>query len=129
MSIRNKAQNRLVRIELLRARAALERQSLRRQSLSLGSQLQPGRLFSSVVPSFNTRSVGSLLGSAFSLGRRYPFLLSGASTVLSAFGGRWVKLAAAGLVGWKLLGAYRDSKPQERHTGLIPVHRNQENNY
>ena len=50
------AQERAIRIELLRARAALERQALSQQIHELGGELSPGNLLRSVAPS--GRSVG-----------------------------------------------------------------------
>ncbi|XOT96834.1 hypothetical protein ACMTAU_05055, partial [Alcaligenes pakistanensis] len=93
------AQERAVRIELLRVRASLERQSMSSQIHSLGDDLSPGNLWNSVKPS--GLSMGGVVTSALSLSRRYPFLLSGASAVLSSFGGRWMRLGALALGAWK----------------------------
>ncbi len=121
------AQERAIRIELLRARAALERQALSQQIHTLGSELSPGNLLRSVAPS--GRSVGGLLTSALTLTRRYPLLLSGASTLLSSLGGRWVRLGALALTGWKLYSSATDHKRKKRESVLVPVRRDGEGEF
>ncbi|HRL22078.1 hypothetical protein [Alcaligenes sp. SDU_A2] len=115
------AQERAIRIELLRARAALERQALSQQIHVLGEDLRPGNLLRSVAPS--GRSVGGLLTSALTLTRRYPLLLSGASTLLSSLGGRWVRLGALALTGWKLYSAATSQQRKKSEQVLVPVRR------
>lgn len=121
------AQERAIRIELLRARAALERQALSQQIHALGGELSPGNLLRSVAPS--GRSVGGLLTSALTLTRRYPLLLSGASTLLSSLGGRWVRLGALALTGWKLYSSAIEHKRQKRESVLVPVRRDREGEF
>ncbi len=121
------AQERAIRIELLRARAALERQALSQQIHTLGNELSPGNLLRSVAPS--GRSVGGLLTSALTLTRRYPLLLSGASTLLSSLGGRWVRLGALALTGWKLYSSATDHKRKKRESVLVPVRRDGEGEF
>ncbi|MCX5589804.1 hypothetical protein [Alcaligenes endophyticus] len=124
MSRHAKAQNRAIRIELLRARAAVERQALCQQSQDLAQDLQPRNLLNSFTPAFTAHNMSNWVGSAMRLSRRYPFLLSGASTVLSMFGGRWVKFAAAGLVGWKLFSNYQDRRQfQPENEQALAEHR------
>ncbi len=129
MSRQAKAHHRAVRIELLRARAALERQSLCQYSRALGQQLQPGNLLSSVTPEFSARGVGTWVQQAFRLSRRYPFLLSSASSVLSMFGGRWVKVAAVGLLGWRLFASQQDKQERRLRRSLVPVRRTSDDEY
>lgn len=121
------AQERAIRIELLRARAALERQALSQQIHALGGELSPGNLLRSVAPS--GRSLGGLLTSALTLTRRYPLLLSGASTLLSSLGGRWVRLGALALTGWKLYSSATEHKRQKRESVLVPVRRDREGEF
>lgn len=121
------AQERAIRIELLRARAALERQALSQQIHALGGELSPGNLLRNVAPS--GRSVGGLLTSALTLTRRYPLLLSGASTLLSSLGGRWVRLGALALTGWKLYSSATEHKRQKRESVLVPVRRDREGEF
>jgi len=92
------------RLELLRARAALERLSLTRSVREVGASLTPASLLREAVATVGGRgrSVDWLL-SGLGLMRRYPFLVSSASALLSGKGSRrWVKILAAGLVAWKL---------------------------
>ncbi|GHC44119.1 hypothetical protein GCM10010096_14120 [Alcaligenes pakistanensis] len=114
------AQERAVRIELLRVRASLERQSMSSQIHSLGDDLSPGNLWNSVKPS--GLSMGGMVTSALSLSRRYPFLLSGASAVISSFGGRWMRLGALALGAWKLYDSSKASREKARRV-LVPVRR------
>ncbi|MGO3132059.1 MAG: hypothetical protein ACTIJQ_09750 [Alcaligenes sp.] len=114
------AQDRVVRIELLRVRASLERQSMSSQIHSLGDDLSPGNLWNSVKPS--GLSMGGVVTSALSLSRRYPFLLSGASAVVSSFGGRWMRLGALALGAWKLYDSAKSSREKARSV-LVPVRR------
>lgn len=114
------AQERAVRIELLRVRASLERQTMSSQIHSLGEDLSPGNLWNSVKPS--GLSMGGVVTSALSLSRRYPFLLSGASAVLSSFGGRWMRIGALALGAWKLFDSSKPAREKARNV-LVPVRR------
>lgn len=99
------ARERAARIELLRARAAIERQSLARSVQHLGNALTPGALLGSVFPRSVRRSPSELLMRAFSLSRRYPMVLSVASALLSAPMRRrlrWLKLAAGAVAAWQV---------------------------
>ena len=115
------SQERAIRIELLRARAALERQALSQQIHALGDDLRPGNLLRSMAPSGH--SVGGLLSSALNLTRRYPLLMSSASALLSSLGGRWVRLGALALTGWKLYSSAVDHQRKKRESVLVPVRR------
>lgn len=97
--------DRALQIELLRTRAALERQSLQRGARQLGNDLSPGSLAQNLLPGLSSRSVAGWGLQLLTLSRRYPFLLSAASTGLSLIGrrGRWVKLLAGAALGWQLL--------------------------
>lgn len=94
---------RAARVELLRARAAIERHDLARGVRRLRVSLSPKSLFKEALPVFIARGkpVDWLL-QGVGLVRRYPFLLSGASAIISGRRARWIKLAAGVLVGWKL---------------------------
>lgn len=105
MSRTHTARERAARIELLRARAAIERQSLAHGVQHLGDALTPGALISSVLPRSAGRSSVGLLMQAFSLTRRYPMVLSLASALLSAPVRRrlrWLKLAAGAVAAWQV---------------------------
>lgn len=114
------AQERAVRIELLRVRASLERQTLSSQVHSLGQDLSPGNLWNSVKPS--SLSMGGVVSNALSLSRRYPFLLSGASALLSSLGGRWMRIGALALGAWKLYDSSKSAREKARNV-LVPVRR------
>lgn len=97
--------DREVRLELLRARAAIERQAVAQNVLDLRESLTPRGLFDSVLPAARRRS---LVGSAMrmlSLSRRYPVVLSLGSALLSTAARRrvrWWKLAGAAVLAWLL---------------------------
>ena len=120
------AQQRAVRIELLRVRASLERQAMSSQIHALGQDLSPGNLWNNVKPS--GFSVGGLVSNALSWSRRYPFLLSGASAVLSSFGGRWMRVGAVALGAWKLFNSAKSSREKARSV-LVPVRRNSDTDF
>ena len=116
---------RKVRIEVLRARAAVERGQLCKVASELSHSLEPSTLFN-VVRSQLTHGLSSGLGAGmgswvdliFSSGRRYPLLFSGASALLSSVLGKkkW-RLGAMALTAWRLFGAYQHlhAKKQERY--------------
>lgn len=99
------SKDRALQIELLRTRAALERQSLQRGVRQLGQGLSPGHLVQNLMPAISTRSVANWGLQLLTLSRRYPLLISTASTGLSLLGrrGRWIKLLAGAALGWQLL--------------------------
>ncbi len=98
------AKERAVRIELLRARAALERQSLVRGARGVGMALQPRSLLHSLFPRLASRSPAGWLYQAFALTRRYPLLASSVSTLLSGVGKRrrWWRIGAGLLLSWQV---------------------------
>jgi hypothetical protein len=102
-----------LRIELARARAALERQSLERGVRSLEESLKPATLLRGLLPKLVSRS-GSLgwLGQGLLLTQRYPLLASGASALMSGLGRRhrWWRLGAGLLLGWQLARSSRLKK-------------------
>jgi hypothetical protein len=98
------ARERALRIELVRARAALERQSLARDVQAVGAALTPSSLFRGLFPKLSTGSATNWLMHAFRLTRRYPLLASGASALLTGAGKRkrWWRIAAGLLVSWQM---------------------------
>src|SRR3546814_6495561 len=92
------AGERALRIELARARAALERERLARNMRDLGHDLTPGRLAAGLFPrlAVGANPIG-WLSHAGVLARRYPMLLSVASAALSNVGRRrrWWRVGAA----------------------------------
>ncbi len=104
---RNSARERAVRIELARARAALERQAIARDARVLAASLRPGALAHSAFPRLSSRSPSQWLLEAITLTRRYPLLASSASALLSGLGKgkgkrRWWRIGAGLLLSWQL---------------------------
>lgn len=109
------ATERAARIELLRARAAIERHGLKRSIGQVRASLSPGGLLKASFPAFggSARPIDWLL-QAVGLARRYPFLISGASAILTGRRSRlrWLKLGAGALLAWQLFrkqGGTQDS--------------------
>ena len=104
--------DRALRIELLRARAAIERQSLTQGVRQLGDSVTPRGLLHSFLP--GTRGGGSpvdLLLRVFRLTRRYPLVLSLGSSLFAVASRRrslLTKLALGVLVAWKIAGDKKD---------------------
>ncbi|NLC36723.1 MAG: hypothetical protein GX772_09835, partial [Alcaligenaceae bacterium] len=77
MSRRSPRHDRALRIEILRARAAMERQSLAHGVQRLGKSLTPRGLLESFLPgTARHRSSSGFLLQALRLTRRYPLVLS-----------------------------------------------------
>jgi hypothetical protein len=104
--------DRAVRIELLRARAALEREAFVVSVVEARQSLSPRSLFSSVWPRVAAANSSRLAMQALGLMRRYPVIGSGLSTLV--FGGTkktgLLKLGGGLLLGWRLLSAWRSAK-------------------
>lgn len=105
--------DRALRIELLRARAAIERQSLSQGVRQLGDSITPRGLLQSFLP--GTQGGGGspvqLLLRLVRLTRRYPLVLSLGSSLLAVVGRRRSflgKLAMGALVVWKIAGDKRN---------------------
>src|SRR5690554_6754823 len=108
MSRQLSARERAVRIELLRARAAIERQSVAHGVQYLSNSITPRGLLEMVMPRFRGMGRGrgsssSMLLQAFSFTRRYPMILSMGLALLSTAARRklrlW-KLAAGAVLAW-----------------------------
>jgi len=99
MSVKHNAEfERAVRIEMLRAKAALERQHIAYQASVMAAQLDPTQLVANLLPGKASAWVSRGLG----LVTRYPYILS---TVLSnrRFKAvRWVSLAALAVGAWAM---------------------------
>ncbi|MBV6304711.1 hypothetical protein KVP10_07425 [Candidimonas humi] len=94
-----------LRIEILRARAALERQALRRHVAQVGAALRPSALLQAALPRLLPGSGRSWLAEGLSLARRYPLVVSLASALLAGKrrGRAWVRLGAGLLLGLQAL--------------------------
>ncbi|OWT61846.1 hypothetical protein [Candidimonas nitroreducens] len=107
MSDRNTRSRQELRIEVLRARAALERQALRRSVAQAGTELRPAALLQAALPRLLPRSGRGWLADGLSLARRYPLLVSLASALLTGRrrGRTWLRLGAGlllGLQAWRM---------------------------
>ncbi|CAM4083270.1 hypothetical protein [Bordetella tumulicola] len=106
------AMDRAVRIELLRARAALERESLAQDIAAASRSVRPGSLLKRWLPSLAKGNVSRLMWQGFTLARRYPFVSSTLSALIMGRGKRagLFKLAGGALLGWQAFKAWRGSK-------------------
>ena len=114
------AQNRELRLELLRARAAIERQNLRKYSGSVVDDLMPGNLVKGFLPSglsgLGKGGAADILAQGAGLLARYPFLLSTFTGLLARrgrSGRRWASVLVGVALGWQALRLVRQQK--KRH--------------
>ncbi|WP_088142286.1 hypothetical protein [Achromobacter xylosoxidans] len=115
MTKRSPTVDRAVRIELLRARAAIERESLAQSIASTGRKLEPAALFKSLLPGLASGGASRWALQAISLAKRYPIVSSSLSAMIMRGGKRskLLKIAGVGLIGWQLFKAWQGS----RHDG------------
>ena len=108
--------DRLLKIELLRARAELERQTVRHTAKELAGAVSASSLLNTVFSQFSARSALGWVAQASVLSRRYPFILSAVTAAVSGVGrkGRWLKVGLSLLAGWQLVRTAR-SKPEPRN--------------
>ena len=123
---------RRVRIEILRAKAELERRQLCAVTQDICVSLQPSHLVALVKGHATQQlksnlesnsSLGGWLNLVGSMGQQYPLLSSGASALIGAFLGKskW-RFGALALSAWRLFGAYQ-SLQQKKHDAYIqPSH-------
>src|SRR5690606_28304745 len=97
------AKERALQIELVRTRAALERQAMLRGVHNLADSLTPGAIMRSAFPRATSKSASDWLFQLLNLTRRYPLLASSASAVLSGVGKRrrWWRIGAGLLLSWQ----------------------------
>lgn len=123
MSKLNSRVERQVRIELLRARAAVERRELCYISRQIGASVQPENIFALLKGQFS-KNLGVHFGAskasgwidfALSFGQRYPLLLSGASAVAGTVLGKkkW-RFGALALTTWRLYSAYQSLQQRKK---------------
>ncbi|WP_332457748.1 hypothetical protein [Bordetella genomosp. 9] len=102
------AVDRQVRIELLRARAAVERESLVHCVSDLTQSLSPSRLIKGMMPRVGVGNASMLAWRAFSMARRYPVIMSTVSAIfLRGKRSRLLKLATAAVVGFQVYRGWR----------------------
>lgn len=106
------------RIELLRARAAIERESLAQGIVAASRTLEPAALFKSFLPGLASRGVSRWAMQAIGLARRYPFLSSSLSAMFMRGGdkSKLFKFAGGVLVGWQLFRIWRDARQNRDNT-------------
>ncbi|ANY16966.1 hypothetical protein [Bordetella pseudohinzii] len=111
------AVERQVRIELLRARAAIEREGLAQSIAEAGQALEPANLVRGLLPRLSQSGASQWMWQAYRLARRYPIVSSAASALFMGGGKRLgaLRWAGLGLVGWQLVRAWL--KPGERVQG------------
>lgn len=103
------ANERALQIELVRARAAIERQSLARNIEGMGQSLRPASLLQAFFPRLASKGPTDWVLQALSLTRQYPLLASSASALLSGIGKRrrlW-RIAASLLLSWQVARAIK----------------------
>lgn len=107
--------DRLLKIELLRARAELERQTVRHTAKELSGAVSASSLFNAVLSRFSARSALGWVAQASVLSQRYPFIVSAVTAAVSGMGrkGRWLKVGLSLLAGWQLVRTAR-RKPDSR---------------
>lgn len=111
------AADRAMRIELLRAKAALERETLVINVAAVGRTLTPGNamrgLWPGVVEAARASGGTNMAMQAFNVWRRYPIIGSTLSALVLG-GGRkshLLKAIVVGVAGWKLYQGFQ-AKPQ-----------------
>lgn len=102
------SEERRVRLELLRTRAAYERLALRRSACELIDAVQPDALVSQASAGLRASGL-RWVASAIGLARRYPIMLSTGSALISGArkGNPYVRAGVAGLLIWRLLRSVR----------------------
>ncbi|GAA5089274.1 MULTISPECIES: hypothetical protein [Paenalcaligenes] len=122
--------NRLVRIELLRARAELERREACYLAREISSSLQPEHLLGMVKGQFTQglsasfgagSKAGGWLDFVLSLGKRYPLVVSGLSALAGTVVGKkkW-RLGALAMTGWRLFSAYQKLQKKKKEKYIQP---------
>lgn len=113
----SRAEARELRLELLRARAAIERQNLRKYSGQVADDIAPGNLLKGLLPSglgeLGRGGAVDVLAQGAGLLARYPFLLSAFTGLLSRRGrsGRqWLGVVVGAVLGWQALRLVRQQK-------------------
>lgn len=95
---------RQIRIELLCTRARLERMAVRRSACALLGAARPAALLSHAGDGLRASGLGWVTA-GWRLVRRYPLIVSTASTLFSAArrGNPYVRVGMGALLAWRLL--------------------------
>ncbi|MFD4841553.1 hypothetical protein ACFWP0_28925 [Achromobacter sp. NPDC058515] len=109
MKKRSPTVDRAVRIELLRARAAIERESLAQSIVSAGRKLEPASLIRGMLPGLASGGASRWALQAITLARRYPIVSSSLSALFMRGGKRskLLKIAGGAFVGWQLFKTWQ----------------------
>ncbi|OZI71080.1 hypothetical protein [Bordetella genomosp. 12] len=109
------AVERQVRIELLRARAAIERESLAQSIAETGQALEPANLVRGLLPKLTRGNTSQWVLQAYNIARRYPIVSSAASAMFMGGGKRLglLRWAGIGLAGWQLARTWMKSHKRE----------------
>lgn len=110
--------DRAVRIELLRAKAALEREALVSSVVGAGRDLTPSALAKDVWPRLASMKGTTIAMQAYHLLRRYPIVGSSLSALALKGGGmlagggvmRLLKVAGLGFAGFKALRMVQEAR-------------------
>lgn len=136
MSRLNAKLDKRIRIELLRARATLEREEMGHLVCQLSSELRPGnvlglikgQLLAGVGGSFAAGSKSQhWLQFLFSFSKRYPLIASGASALASGLvrKKKW-RFGVMALTAWRLFGAYQKLQ-QDKQDNYVHAEKPQSN--
>ena len=111
--------DRQARIELLRTRAALERETLARQLARVTQAWRPGLLLRTALAGLSIGKKGgwsAVPGQVVDLVKRYPVVGSTLSSLLLGRIGSQgiVRAATIGLAGWELYKAWRGSERKSK---------------
>lgn len=109
----SRAEERELRIELLRARAAIERQNLRKYSCHIVEDVTPGNLLKGLLPSvLGSGGASNFLMQGVGLLTRYPFLVSSFTGLISGSrkgrsSRRLLRTVVGAVLGWQVLRVAR----------------------
>lgn len=103
---RGPAFERAVRIEMLRARAAIERDSIERHGVSLVDSLDPRLALGRLLPG----NVQGVVSRGLKLVTRYPYILSALLSNRRFKAVRWISVAALAVGAWAMFSGKGDAK-------------------
>lgn len=104
MNSRGVAFERAVRIEMLRAQAAIDRHNIADSMVDVAQSLDPRLAFKRLLPGGNA----GLLTSGLKLMTRYPYLLSSLISARRFRRFRWLSLAAVAVSAWAIFSRHDD---------------------
>jgi hypothetical protein len=106
MTVKHNAEfERAVRIEMLRAKAQIERQQLATQTTMIAASLDPSRMVASALPG----NTGAWFSRGLKLVTRYPHVVSAVLSNRRFKTVRWIGVAALAVGAWAMLSG-RDSQ-------------------